>query len=457
MTSHRDPDDLLAAYLAEGMTVLPDRVVDAVLDEVHRTRQRTVFGPWRTRSVFKAALGVAAAFTVLAVGGSFFLGQRGQPAVVGGPSQTPATSGGPTLGASASPSEPATRTPSATAQAQAKAAVFVFNKGTGSSADCGNDGRGGCISRLWVANVDGTAAHELLPDQGGCQRVQAWSPDGTRLLFSHSDCHVDNAWGGMTGVERFYLTDASGSEPQLVDTGCVDRCVAEDDAVFSGDGRQVLFVRTESVPAPPSATPDPMGKPVPPTEKRVLASIDLATGRVTELGGFDTCDQCGTEWPRSYPVWSPDRTQIVFTSGAPFPPSPAPESPAVFVADADGRNARQVSPLGQFPGWSPDGARLVFQGIKYTWTGKWVPGKVVSSSSDIYTVRPDGTDFQQLTTDGRSYLPRWALDGRIWYARPAAGETMENWVMDADGGNAARSSQPPQPQELADAAVQPTP
>ena len=28
------------------MEVLPDRVVDAVLDEVHRTRQRAVFGPW---------------------------------------------------------------------------------------------------------------------------------------------------------------------------------------------------------------------------------------------------------------------------------------------------------------------------------------------------------------------------------------------------------------------------
>ena len=35
MTRHREPDELLDAYLAEGMQVLPDRVVDAVLDEVH--------------------------------------------------------------------------------------------------------------------------------------------------------------------------------------------------------------------------------------------------------------------------------------------------------------------------------------------------------------------------------------------------------------------------------------
>ena len=46
MTTPRDPEALLAAYLVDGMEVLPDRVVDAVLDEVHRTRQRTGFGPF---------------------------------------------------------------------------------------------------------------------------------------------------------------------------------------------------------------------------------------------------------------------------------------------------------------------------------------------------------------------------------------------------------------------------
>ena len=103
MTTPRDPDALLAAYLADGMEVLPDRVVDAVLDEVHRTHQRAVFGPWRTRSMFKTALGAAAVFAVLVFGGSLFLLQRSQPAVVGGPSQTPAIAS-PTSAANASPS-----------------------------------------------------------------------------------------------------------------------------------------------------------------------------------------------------------------------------------------------------------------------------------------------------------------------------------------------------------------
>jgi dipeptidyl aminopeptidase/acylaminoacyl peptidase len=352
---------------------------------------------------------------------------------------------------SASPAISAPPAPSETPIVAPKPAVFVVNKGTGSSAECGNDGRGGCIPRLWVANLDGTAASELLPDQPGCQRVQAWSPDGTHLLFSRSEC----SWTplGMTGAERFYLTDASGSEPRLVDTGCVSPCLSEDDAVFSSDGRRILFVRTISVPRPPPATPDPMGKPMPPTAKKVLAAIDLVSGSVTELGDFDTCD-CGTQWPRSDPRWSPDRTQIAYAwEGTPQPAPQPPKTPAVFVADADGRNAHQVSTFGQSPAWSPDGARIVFQGTQYSWSGTWYPGKAVGGSSDIYTVRPDGTEPRRLTTDKASYLPRWGADGRIWFTRGGSA----NWVMDADGGNAARSSVPPQPQELADAAVQPTP
>jgi hypothetical protein len=104
MTTPRDPDAQLVAYLAEGMKVMPDRVVDAVLDEVRRTRQRTAFGrraafgPWRTRSMVGTALGAAAVVALLAVGGALYLARTSQPPV-GPPGLTPAVS--------ASPSRPA--------------------------------------------------------------------------------------------------------------------------------------------------------------------------------------------------------------------------------------------------------------------------------------------------------------------------------------------------------------
>jgi hypothetical protein len=76
MTTPRDPEALLAAYLVDGIEVLPDRVVDAVLDEVHRTRQRTAFGPWsfgsRRRSVLiAAALLIALTIAAAAAAGAW--------------------------------------------------------------------------------------------------------------------------------------------------------------------------------------------------------------------------------------------------------------------------------------------------------------------------------------------------------------------------------------------------
>jgi galactose oxidase-like protein/Kelch motif protein len=101
MTTPRDPDALLAAYLADGMEILSDRVVDAVLDEVHRTRQRAVFGPWRTRSMSRSALGAAAVVAVLVLGGAFYLAQRA-PSSVGTPSPMPSGSSSPSQPASPS-------------------------------------------------------------------------------------------------------------------------------------------------------------------------------------------------------------------------------------------------------------------------------------------------------------------------------------------------------------------
>jgi hypothetical protein len=97
MTTHRDPDALLAAYLVSGMDVLPDRVVDAVLDEAHRTRQRVVFGPRRTpimNSTLKLAF-AAAAVVVVVVAGLNFLPTRSSGIGSGGASPSPSVSPSP--------------------------------------------------------------------------------------------------------------------------------------------------------------------------------------------------------------------------------------------------------------------------------------------------------------------------------------------------------------------------
>ncbi len=111
MTKPRDPDALLSAYLAVGMEVLPDRVVDSILDEVHRTRQQAVFGPRKTRLMTRTTLAAALVVAAVALGGALLVIQRGLPAI-GDPN--------PSASASASASQPAVVGPSATATPSAE-------------------------------------------------------------------------------------------------------------------------------------------------------------------------------------------------------------------------------------------------------------------------------------------------------------------------------------------------
>jgi Tol biopolymer transport system component len=287
----------------------------------------------------------------------------------------------------------------------------------------------------------------------GNQSAPAWSSDGTRLVFTQARD------GDTTGASQFYLTDASGSAPQLVDTGCVAPCVSDTDAAFSRDGTRLVFVRSLAL-APTPDRPGP-GKTPGPTPASVLATIDLVTGHVIELASTMIIDcpmLTGQHSPgvpnceglqNRAPGWSADGTQIVFTQDIPFDMNdrsmygdfPPPPGPALFVVDADGRDLHQVSPRGSGD-WSPDGARIVFQTTLYH---DIVPnagkgnGYTYTPSSDINTIRPDGTDLRKLTSDGNSARPSWTADGRIWFVRER-----QLWIMDADGGNARQVSVSPQ-------------
>ncbi len=95
MTTSRDPDRLIRAFLAEGQTDLPDRTYDAVRADIDRTRQRVVIGPWRDRrmnNIARLAIVAAAVVVVAVVGYNLLPGTGG----VGGPSATASPSPTPT-------------------------------------------------------------------------------------------------------------------------------------------------------------------------------------------------------------------------------------------------------------------------------------------------------------------------------------------------------------------------
>jgi Tol biopolymer transport system component len=122
------------------------------------------------------------------------------------------------------------------------------------------------------------------------------------------------------------------------------------------------------------------------------------------------------------PAWSPDGTRIAFTRSR-----PTGDPGDIFVITlATGQLVRVTdSPAYDHQvGWAPDGHHLVFE-------RDW------STSSSIFTVRPNGTGVTRLTR-GRHFdtSPTCSPDGRwIGFASDRGGVMSDLWVMRRNGAD----------------------
>ncbi len=132
-----------------------------------------------------------------------------------------------------------------------------------------------------------------------------------------------------------------------------------------------------------------------------------------------------------FPSYSADGRSIVYRTFS-------DKEMGLRILDLETRQTRVLtSELDNLPGWSPDGARIVFT------------RKMDYENYDVCTIRPDGTDLKRLTTfranDGHAV---WTADGRIMWSSGFYGFRDECalydntfqpygqiWIMDADGGN----------------------
>jgi hypothetical protein len=110
MTTSRDPERLIHAFLLEGEDMLHDRVYDAVRAAIEVKRQRAVLGPWRTPIMNRfVTIGLGAAAVVLAIAiGAQILGSSNS---IGGPGGEPTPT--PQSTATPEPSPEPTSTPEA--------------------------------------------------------------------------------------------------------------------------------------------------------------------------------------------------------------------------------------------------------------------------------------------------------------------------------------------------------
>jgi len=345
------------------------------------------------RSTSRSFVLLLAAATVLAalVAGALAIGSRRAvlPAIV------PVPSASTVIEASPSPSS------SAIPEPKPGVVAYTVQEGAGP----------GPARRIWLVNADGSGAHELLPDVPGDQEILGWSPDGSRLLYL-----VPRDDGTAADV---FATDAAGSVPELICAADTGQC--PDVGSLSPDGSRLAYVITEGPRATAIST---------------IAILDLSTMQVTELDSTRTegarlCDSAA-DHRLSTPGWAPDGTRLVFAREGIIGRTSdgACRASTLLVVNVDGSGLSEItSPdmLAYGPSWSPDGTRIVFDGDERKPTaGLW--------ATDLYTIRPDGTDMQRLTTDGRTGWAGWTSDGQIVFARfDSAGPSGDVRLMNTDG------------------------
>ena len=286
---------------------------------------------------------------------------------------------------------------------------------------------GSCSARhIWLAGADGSNPHRLLSTVDRDTPL-AWTPHGSGLLVQTS------SGGGLV------LMDPNGTVTRQLahDQLCALPCAGADDFDFSPDGTRLAFVR--SYPEIDNGT--------------VVAVVDIATGEVTELDATRTTNgplaECfrsaGCEGLDGTPRWSHDGTQLVFGRQAMSPEADNEgTSAALYTVNADGTGLRRVTPEGLFavdPHWSPDDATLLFTKVD-------LPGP--GQRTFVDTIRPDGTNLQQLTDDADSNFAAWTLAGRVTFARSASGRptTTGSWTLMADTRPKSAARSPSLPRRM---------
>ncbi|MDQ4005221.1 MAG: hypothetical protein M3135_02835, partial [Actinomycetota bacterium] len=153
-----------------------------------------------------------------------------------------------------------------------------------------------------------------------------------------------------------------------------------------------------------------------------IAVVDPETGReVTFVKGEGL----------SMPTWNPSGTHLAYSDGL-----------TLWITSLGRVEPRRIhvpavlAPLNV--AWGPSNL-LAFQGVNLDCSE--AVRCVSTGSSEIWTIRPDGTGLEQLTRVGRAESPKWSADGReLLFIRryPGAGKRSELWTVDATGRHLRR-------------------
>ena len=261
---------------------------------------------------------------------------------------------------------------------------------------------------IFTANPDGSDVRQLThPSSGEEDAWPAWSPDGSKILFTQS--------GENCGSCDIFVMNADGKGLTQL-THCPQAsCLGMGVAAWSPDGKTIAYSEADG---PPRSNGD----------------ASVAALWLMQADGSHPVQLTHPPLPTSFaddgPSWSPDGQRLLFERN--HLTGQTSDDQALFVINRDGTGLKQLTAWGQLQAgnahWSPDGQRILFQSF-----GSFQDG----TTPQIYTISPDGTHQVQLTTNERNSFPAWSPDGTkiIFVHRSTTGQDQNAhlYEMNADG------------------------
>ncbi len=263
----------------------------------------------------------------------------------------------------------------------------------------------GGFDEVHLVRVDGSHDHQIATHLPGFVRHPDFSRDGSRLVFDITPSE--------NSADQTYVARADGSHARRIAPCKFPHCLGHWEPAFSPDGSHIAI----------STVGGPLGKNGP--AHFGIAIVDVKTQKVTQLLNH------GGKWQDHFPRWSPDGKRLVFWRAS---ASEAGGPTAVFIVNVDGSGVHQLTPWKMKagdPDWSPKGNRIVVSTHPLLQFD-------TSVRSELYTMRPDGSEMRKLTSYGkdgpRATQPRWTPDGKaILYTRVTqTGLPRHIWVIERE-------------------------
>ena len=245
-------------------------------------------------------------------------------------------------------------------------------------------------AKIYLVSSDGKHLREVAPlHEGGNKQADvspSISPNGTQVAFSTLR-HTHESDSIIRRDQEISMASREGGDYiRLTDDPATDT-----NPVWAPGGRQIAFVSTRE-------SGNQVDEPSESVQRRQFYRNLLIINRDGSDSRFVTTDVRAT---LDLPAWSPDSLFLAFllkenTEGQ------GVLQKALYTVRADGAGLKRLSRATVRPSWSPDGSRIAFGSSE------------VNETASIITVRPDGTDIQQVTKPGQFisvYNLSWSPDG----------------------------------------------